>query len=95
MKHTKGRFSIRKHPFIITFIIMAVIAVVVAVGYIDVNHRFPEPEEEIVEKDEWEKLFRFPYVKRPDRHEYTIQSDPDPGTGRGTEGILLYDYFME
>ena len=27
MKHTKGRFSIRKHPFIITFIIMAVIAV--------------------------------------------------------------------
>ena len=51
MKHTKGRFSIRKHPFIITFIIMAVIAVVVAVGYIDVNHRFPEPEEEIVEKD--------------------------------------------
>ena len=35
MKHTKGRFSIRKHPFIITFIIMAVIAVVVAVGYID------------------------------------------------------------
>ena len=53
MKHTKGRFSIRKHPFIITFIIMAVIAVVVAVGYIDVNHRFPEPEEEIVEKDEW------------------------------------------
>ena len=48
MKHTKGRFSIRKHPFIITFIIMAVIAVVVAVGYIDVNHRFPEPEEEIV-----------------------------------------------
>ena len=47
MKHTKGRFSIRKHPFIITFIIMAVIAVVVAVGYIDVNHRFPEPEEEI------------------------------------------------
>lgn len=37
MKHTKGRFSIRKHPFIITFIIMAVIAVVVAVGYIDVN----------------------------------------------------------
>ena len=49
MKHTKGRFSIRKHPFIITFIIMAVIAVVVAVGYIDVNHRFPEPEEEIVE----------------------------------------------
>lgn len=53
MKHTKGRFSIRKHPFIITFIIMAVIVVVVAVGYIDVNHRFPEPEEEIVEKDEW------------------------------------------
>ncbi len=53
MKHTKGRFSIRKHPFIITFIIMAVIAVVVAVGYIDVNHRFPEPEEEIVQKDEW------------------------------------------
>lgn len=53
MKHTKGRFSIRKHPFIITFIIMAVIAVVVVVGYIDVNHRFPEPEEEIVEKDEW------------------------------------------
>ena len=53
MKHTKGRFSIRKHPFIITFIIMAVIAVVVAVGYIDVNHRFPEPEEEIVEKNEW------------------------------------------
>ena len=53
MKYTKGRFSIRKHPFIITFIIMAVIAVVVAVGYIDVNHRFPEPEEEIVEKDEW------------------------------------------
>lgn len=52
MKHTKGRFSIRKHPFIITFIIMAVIAVVVAVGYIDVNHRFPEPEEEIVQKDE-------------------------------------------
>ena len=46
MKHTKGRFSIRKHPFIITFIIMAVIVVVVAVGYIDVNHRFPEPEEE-------------------------------------------------
>ena len=43
----------------------------------------------------WEKLFRFPYVKRPDRHEYTIQSDLDPGTGRGTEGILLYDYFME
>ena len=34
MKHTKGRFSIRKHPFIITFIIMAVIAVVVVVGYI-------------------------------------------------------------
>ena len=32
---------------------MAVIAVVVAVGYIDVNHRFPEPEEEIVQKDEW------------------------------------------
>ena len=53
MKHTKGRFSIRKHPFIITFIIMAVIAVVVAVGYIDVNHRFPAPDEEIVEKDEW------------------------------------------
>ena len=50
MKHTKGRFSIRKHPFIITFIIMAVIAVVVAVGYIDVNHRFPEPEEEIVQE---------------------------------------------
>ncbi len=53
MKHTKSRFSIRKYPFIITFIIMAVIAVVVAVGYIDVNHRFPEPEEEITEVDEW------------------------------------------
>ena len=32
MKHTKGRFSIRKHPFIITFIIMAVIAVVVGIS---------------------------------------------------------------
>lgn len=53
MKHTKSRFSIRKHPFIITFIIMVVIAVVVAVGYIDVNHRFPEPDEEIAEVDEW------------------------------------------
>lgn len=38
MKHTKGRFSIRKHPFIITFIIMAVIAVVVAVGYLSLIH---------------------------------------------------------
>ena len=57
MKHTKGRFSIRKHPFIITFIIMAVIAVVVVVGYIDVNHRFPEPEEEIVKE-----LGRFNYI---------------------------------
>lgn len=53
MKHTRNRFIIKKCPFIITFIIIAVIAVAVAVGYIDVNHRFPEPDEEIAEKNEW------------------------------------------
>ena len=42
--------------YIAVLLILGVVvyfAVVVAVGYIDVNHRFPEPEEEIVEKDEW------------------------------------------
>lgn len=33
--------------------------------------------------------------KRPDRYQYTVQPDPDPGIGRGTEGLLLYDDSVE
>ena len=53
MKHTNVRWDIRKHPFIIAFIIIGVIAVAVTVGYIDINHRFPKPTEEIAGKNEW------------------------------------------
>lgn len=31
--------------------------------------------------------------KRPDRYQYTVQPDPDPGIGRGTEGLTIIRRF--
>lgn len=53
MRHIKGISLIKKKPYIIAIIIVVLTAGLVTTGYIDVNHRFPEPEEEIYEKDEW------------------------------------------
>lgn len=53
MKHIKGGLSINMHPYIIVMVITAVLATIVTTGYIDVNRRFPEPEQDVVEKDEW------------------------------------------
>ena len=53
MKYIKEGLNIRKHLFIIGIIVVVILAAVVIAGYIDVNSRFPQPEQDIAEKGEW------------------------------------------
>ena len=53
MKYFKEGLNIRKHLFIIGIIVVVILAAVVIAGYIDVNSRFPQPEQDIAEKGEW------------------------------------------
>lgn len=50
MKYIKEGLNIRKHLFIIGIIVVVILAAVVIAGYIDVNSRFPQPEQDIAEK---------------------------------------------